>query len=788
MIEMANLSVIPKVSRVFLRIYAYTARWNGSPKSNPRQTRGGSAMKYISAYFFGILILLAGNAAAQTSGPVRVYTVPDGRLYSVDGVYYSAPVGQMWAAGSKHVLATDKGQETGGIKTTYTFQSWQYAGGLLSTNPTVTVTADPSLKEFYAMFTVQHALTLNISTCADTNCTVAGRVLVNSDVSYTADADIYYNQGSTIRLIAEPAPGFAFDGWEPGQNQKITGFLNIVTLNSPTIVRPRFRLARRINVVTEPAELDVYADGARVATPAELDWVHGTTHTLGAPSPQSDKFGRWYIFSKWSDGAPENRTYTVEPGSGPKVFTAVFVPATSTDLRTSPAGLNLIVDGRDNWPNLLFPWGAGETHRIEAPEQQTDSQGRLWQFSAWSNGGSRIQSYTVPVGPAGETIRLTASYTPMGRLSVTSAVPGLVVKVDGADCATPCEVTKPVGTVVRASAPATLPLGDHSRGDFEGWPGSGSLAADWVVTLGGEPVRSHLTYRTMNRLIASSNPADGASWRMQPASPDGYYEIGSMVSVTAVPQPGFRFRRWNGDASGSAPATSVEMTAPRAVEAMMERIPYIAPAGVSNAAGGPAENGVAPGSIVSIFGESFAPETAVGAENPLAQAIGCVTVRSGSRLLPLFFVSPTQINVQLPEDTPLGEQKLVVSCEGLPDVEAKFQVVRNSPGLFTGAVLHEDGSLVTAASPARAGELLTVYGTGFGPAVTPRPFGFARVEASALVDAVTVYVGDVAITPERSFVVVGKVGVDAVQFRLPEGGGAVRVVVGGVGSNPIPVP
>jgi uncharacterized protein (TIGR03437 family) len=208
---------------------------------------------------------------------------------------------------------------------------------------------------------------------------------------------------------------------------------------------------------------------------------------------------------------------------------------------------------------------------------------------------------------------------------------------------------------------------------------------------------------------------------------------------------------------------------------------------VSNAASGAAESGVAPGSIVSIFGNSFAEETVVGAENPLAQAIGCVTVRSGNRLLPLFFVSPGQINVQLPDDTPVGEHRLVVSCQGLPDVDATFQVVRNAPGLFAGAVLHEDGSAVTAESPARPGELLTVYGTGFGPAAVPRPFGFAPVDRAAILDTVVVEAGDVAIAPERSFAAAGRVGVDVVQFRLPEGARTVRVVVNEKASNPIEI-
>jgi hypothetical protein len=43
MIEMANLSVITKVSRVFLRIYAYTARWNGVRfERGPVDSMGGA--------------------------------------------------------------------------------------------------------------------------------------------------------------------------------------------------------------------------------------------------------------------------------------------------------------------------------------------------------------------------------------------------------------------------------------------------------------------------------------------------------------------------------------------------------------------------------------------------------------------------------------------------------------------------------------------------------------------------------------------------------------------------
>jgi uncharacterized protein (TIGR03437 family) len=467
-------------------------------------------------------------------------------------------------------------------------------------------------------------------------------------------------------------------------------------------------------------------------------------------------------------------------------------------VKTVPAGLPIKVDGRDNWPNYFFPWGAGEVHHIEAPAQQTDDKGRLWNFASWSNGAARVQDFTVPSSDVpGSTVRLTATYTAVGRLVVSSAVAGLTVKVDGADCATPCDVQKPLGTVVRVWAPASISLGDNVRSDFDGWPGSGSGSSDWTITLGADPATSYLTYHTMNRLLAASDPVDGAAWRMQPASPDGYYDAQTTVTVSVTAQPGFRFRRWTGDASGISPAVSVAMNTPKLVEALLDRAPFIAPGGVANAAGSTPETGVAAGSIVSIFGASLASDVSVGPDSPLTQTLGCVTVRLGDRLMPLFFVSPSQVNIQLPDDTPLGDQSLTVSCQGLPDVQAAFAVMRNAPGLFQdaksfGSVVHEDGSAVTSESPAKRGELLTLYGTGFGPTDHGRPFGFALPSAYPIVDSVTVHAGDLAIPAEKAFAAAARIGVDAVQFRLGDGveagNVALRVTVNGKDSNIVLAP
>jgi uncharacterized protein (TIGR03437 family) len=186
----------------------------------------------------------------------------------------------------------------------------------------------------------------------------------------------------------------------------------------------------------------------------------------------------------------------------------------------------------------------------------------------------------------------------------------------------------------------------------------------------------------------------------------------------------------------------------------------------------------------------------VAPDGMLPQTLGGLTVRVGDRVLPLFFVSPQQINVQVPDDLPIGSQVLIVSPSGAPQVRATFTVVRNAPGLFPVAAngqamamaVHEDGSPVTADAPAKTGELLTVYGTGFGPAERPRPEGFPIPQSPsyAIVDGVTVQAGDLAITAEKAFAVPGRCGIDAVQFRLDAsvtGTVTLRITVNGIDSN-----
>jgi uncharacterized protein (TIGR03437 family) len=759
--------------------------------------------KYVPIFvIFALSMALAPVFLAQTQGSLtRITPVPDGAGYQVDGQYYTHASSALWPAGTKHTLWVPELVQMTQFRTQYVFSDWTWSGGSLP-NP-VTVTADPAITEYRAVFSTNYQLSVVFGfSCPDlSNCQSPGTVTVNG-ASVIATADTYVGANASVVLQATPNPGYVFVGWQPGANQTVVGFQNTVTMAYPMSVYPLFQVARQVNLITDPPNLLLLADRALVTTPVTMQWAVNSVHTVGANSPQKDKWGNYWAFQSWSDGSTDlNHAYTVVSSSMPTTLTATYIGAGLVTILTQPNGLKIKVDGQYNVldPNY-FAWGVGEKHHLEAPAQQTDAQGRVWQFSSWSNGGAATQDIVVPPDAATNGMRLTATYTPLTKLTVNSSLAGLSVQLDGVACTTPCQTQRSPGTQVRVSAPASVPQGDGSRADFDGWPGT---ASDLVVTLADTPVTVNATYHLLNRLTTASDPVNAAVWTVLPASADGFYLVNQNVALSLATQPGFKFRRWDGDLSGTIPAGVVTMSAPRAVKALFDPVPYIAPAGVINAAGTTPQTGVAPGGIVSIFGVNLTTLTAVAPDGMLPQTMGGLTVVVADRLLPLFFVSPGQINAQLPDDLATGDYVMTVSPAGAPQVHAPFTVVRNAPGLFAVPVdgqtvanamaMHEDGSAVTADAPAKPGELLTLYGTGFGPAERPRPEGMPIPQSPSynLVDAVTVQAAQLAVPAEKAYAVVGRCGIDAVQFRLDgsvTGTVTLRVTINGVDSNTLQLP
>src|SRR6185437_13679032 len=79
-------------------------------------------------------------------------------------------------------------------------------------------------------------------------------------------------------------------------------------------------------------------------------------------------------------------------------------------------------------------------------------------------------------------------------------------------------------------------------------------------------------------------------------------------------------------------------------------IPSINQGGVLNAAslGADTVNVAAPGSLITIFGTNMASGTATATNTPLPLNLNGTVVQIGNSFAPLLFVSPNQINAQVP--------------------------------------------------------------------------------------------------------------------------------------------
>lgn len=137
----------------------------------------------------------------------------------------------------------------------------------------------------------------------------------------------------------------------------------------------------------------------------------------------------------------------------------------------------------------------------------------------------------------------------------------------------------------------------------------------------------------------------------------------------------------------------------------------------------------APNSIVTIFGSGLARSAQaveLGASAAqLPTELNYVRVYVSGLQAALFYVSDSQINFLLPSILLPGNFTIRVATEGYSGPEIPVIVVDAAPALFptTGGyaiATHADGTLLTADSPAHAGDTVVIYLTGLGRTV-PNP-------------------------------------------------------------------
>jgi uncharacterized protein (TIGR03437 family) len=238
------------------------------------------------------------------------------------------------------------------------------------------------------------------------------------------------------------------------------------------------------------------------------------------------------------------------------------------------------------------------------------------------------------------------------------------------------------------------------------------------------------------------------------------------------------------------------------------KAPSILNGGIAPAGSGSAVSVIQPGEWVSIYGANLASSTmAWSGDFPKVLVGTSVTINGNAAYLS--YVSPTQINLQAPDDTATGPVPVVITTAGgtgtstvtlaqfgpsflLLDSEHVAGIIlrSNGSGAYGGGAYDIIGptgnSLGYPTVAAKAGDAIELFGTGFGPTNPAVSAGRAFAGAAPTTNPVNLLINSVSVTP--SFAGLSEAGVCQINVIVPAGLGSgdvsLAAMAGGVQTPP----
>jgi uncharacterized protein (TIGR03437 family) len=358
---------------------------------------------------------------------------------------------------------------------------------------------------------------------------------------------------------------------------------------------------------------------------------------------------------------------------GQTSFTVTVTDATAQTLNT-PAGIALTVDGADaTKPNSgwLVVSDSGHNRVLLFPKPFTSGMsatkvlGSL-NFTTTYSGSSAPQQFNSPRGVAVDpSDRVAVADTSNRRLQIFNAA----AAINNYD-------TPPVSVTSSLNFPISV---------------AASAAGFWVADAGAGQL---LHYPVFNQLVIGSKTSDLSLSAIAPVSAfnDSYGNLlvcdGANRVLYYAPQ---------------ATAVSAATYSPRALSGGM----YAA---------------IFPTVTTNII----AAGTGSAATVPLPSVIADTQALVNNTPVPLYYVSPGQINIQLPSALPGGgtaDLRIVRQSTGQVYAGTELQLASADPGIFTSngtgggpavAVNFVDNSLNSASNPVARGQYLILYATGQG--------------------------------------------------------------------------
>jgi uncharacterized protein (TIGR03437 family) len=226
----------------------------------------------------------------------------------------------------------------------------------------------------------------------------------------------------------------------------------------------------------------------------------------------------------------------------------------------------------------------------------------------------------------------------------------------------------------------------------------------------------------------------------------------------------------------------------------VQAVPTIAKNGIVTASAFGAYAAVAaPGSYVEIYGQYLAGTTRGWASsdftgNQAPTSLDGVSVTLNGIPAYVNYVSPTQVNIQVPDNVPAGIASLVVDFEGVTGPASSLLINTQEPGLlapatfkvgtrqYVAAVHATTNAFVSSgnipnipAAPAVPGETLIFYGTGFGPISNGSVAGLIASGQSTLANPFSMTIGGAPATVNYDGLAPGLVGVYQFNAVVPAG-------------------
>ncbi len=214
-------------------------------------------------------------------------------------------------------------------------------------------------------------------------------------------------------------------------------------------------------------------------------------------------------------------------------------------------------------------------------------------------------------------------------------------------------------------------------------------------------------------------------------------------------------------------------------------------------------NTIQPGSWISIYGSNLASATATWNGDFPTSLVG-VTVTINAKPAYLWYVSPTQINLQAPNDTAIGPVNVVVtnssgtttSTVTLSPISPSFSLLSdglhvagviptpNGTGAYGGGtydLVSPTGAFPFSTRPVKPGETLILFGVGFGPTNPTVSAGQVFSGAAPTINPVTISID--GISANVAFAGITEAGLYQFNITVPNAGSGDQAVQGVVVAN-----